>query len=188
MRSTRCHPDGLMLFEPTVHEDDRGAFFESFNALAFAEATGTSAYFAQDNQSISSAGVVRGLHYQLPPYAQGKLVRVSAGRVFDVAVDLRDGSDTFGRWFGVELSAVNHLQLWIPPGFAHGFLALEDGSEVLYKTTEFWHRESERALRWDDPDIGIAWPAEGLRIIISDKDALAPGFAELTNSAPARLA
>jgi dTDP-4-dehydrorhamnose 3,5-epimerase len=178
MKASPYQLDGLVLFEPSVFADDRGAFFESFNARQFLDATGAAPSFVQDNQSISRAGVVRGLHYQLSPHAQGKLVRVLSGSIFDVAVDLRQGSDTFGRWAGVELSASNNLQLWIPPGFGHGFLALEDDARVLYKTTDFWHRESERAIRWDDPEIAIAWPLAGLEVLVSAKDAVAPSLAE----------
>ena len=166
--------EGLVLFQPALHADERGAFFESFNARRFFEATGVSEPFVQDNQSISRKGVVRGLHYQLPPHAQGKLVRVIAGRVFDVAVDLREKSGSYGRWAGIEISAHNKLQLWIPPGFAHGFLALEDDTQVLYKTSDFWHSDSERAIRWDDPELDIAWPLDGLHIQLSAKDAVAP--------------
>jgi dTDP-4-dehydrorhamnose 3,5-epimerase len=128
--------------------------------------------FVQDNHSTSRKGVVRGLHYQLDPHAQGKLVRVARGAVFDVAVDIRQGSPTFGQWAGVELSAENHKQFWIPRGFAHGFLALEDDSEFLYKTTDFWHGASERAIRWDDPEIGITWPLTTAPIV-SAKDQVA---------------
>jgi dTDP-4-dehydrorhamnose 3,5-epimerase len=169
--------DGLVVFEPRVFSDDRGAFFESFNDTRFREATGFSGQFVQDNHSISRKGVVRGLHYQLPPHAQGKLVRVVSGAAYDVAVDIRAGSPTFGRWAGVELSAANRRQFWIPTGFAHGFLALEDDTQFLYKTTDFWHAPSERSLRWDDPEIGIAWPLDGAPIL-SGKDADAPGLVE----------
>src|SRR5690606_1552876 len=148
---------GLVLFEPEVFTDQRGVFFESFNERAFRAATGYEGRFVQDNHSVSSRGVVRGLHYQIPPHEQGKLVRVVSGAIFDVAVDLRPGP-TRGQWTGVELTAKDRRQLWIPPGFAHGFLSLEHGTEVLYKTTAFWHRDSERTIRWDDPAIGIAWP------------------------------
>jgi dTDP-4-dehydrorhamnose 3,5-epimerase len=145
-------------------------FFESFNEVTFREATGFAGRFVQDNHSISHKGVLRGLHYQAAPHAQGKLVRVVAGAAFDVAVDIREGSPTFGKWAGVDLTAANRKQLWIPDGFAHGFLALQDGTEFLYKTTAFWHRESERTIRWDDPKIGVAWPVEGAPAM-SEKDA-----------------
>jgi dTDP-4-dehydrorhamnose 3,5-epimerase len=134
--------------------------------------------FVQDNHSKSAAGVLRGLHYQLPPHAQGKLVRVVKGRVWDVAVDIRPGSATFGRWVGVELSEANHRQLWIPEGFAHGFLSLEDGTEFLYKTTDVYAKDCERAIRWDDPQLGIAWPLEGVSPSLAEKDSSAPHLSQ----------
>jgi len=164
---------GLVLFAPRVFDDARGLFFESWNEAEVREATGFAGSFVQDNHSVSHKGVLRGLHHQAEPHAQGKLVRVVAGRVFDVAVDIRPDSPTFGRWEGVELSAGNRLQLWIPPGFAHGFLALEEGTEFLYKVTAPWHREAERTIRWDDPGIGIEWPLDALGAtapILSEKD------------------
>lgn len=170
MRWSEFELPGLVLFEPTVFDDDRGAFFESFNAARFREATGLEVDFVQDNHSVSGEGVLRGLHYQVAPHAQGKLVRVVAGAVFDVAVDIRPDSGTFGRWAGLELSAANRRQLWIPPGFAHGFLALKDRTEFLYKVTAPWHRDSERTLSWDDPAIGIDWPLGGRRPVLSEKD------------------
>jgi dTDP-4-dehydrorhamnose 3,5-epimerase len=173
MQVTKLDIDGLVVFEPKVFGDDRGAFFESFNQTRFREATGADAPFVQDNHSISKQGVVRGLHYQLEPHAQGKLVRVAVGAAYDVAVDIRRSSPTFGKWAGVELSATNRKQLWIPAGFAHGFLALEEGTEFLYKTTDFWHGASERSIRWDDPAIGIQWPL-GVAPVLSAKDAAAP--------------
>lgn len=176
MNVQRLDIDGLMVFEPRVFTDERGAFFESFNEAKFREATGFGGRFVQDNHSISHKGVLRGLHYQLPPHAQGKLVRVVVGAVFDVAVDIREGSPTFGRWAGVELSAMNRKQFWIPAGFAHGFLALENGTEFLYKTTDFWHAASERSIRWDDPGIGVEWPLDR-EPVISGKDAGADGLA-----------
>jgi dTDP-4-dehydrorhamnose 3,5-epimerase len=151
-------PDVLVL-EPKVFGDDRGFFFESFNARDFAQATGVDAQFVQDNHSKSAKGVLRGLHYQIQR-AQGKLVRVVQGRVFDVVVDLRKSSSTFGRWTGVELSADNHRQLWVPPGFAHGFVVLSESAEFLYKTTDYWYPEHERSLLWNDPAIGIDWPID----------------------------
>lgn len=169
MNATKLDIEGLMVFEPRVFTDERGAFFESFNEARFREATGFTGRFVQDNHSISHKGVLRGLHYQLPPHAQGKLVRVVAGAAFDVAVDIRKGSPTFGRWAGVELSAANRKQFWIPEGFAHGFLALEEGTEFLYKTTDFWNAASERSIRWDDPEIGVEWPLEG-DPVVSGKD------------------
>jgi len=170
MQATPLALAGLVLFTPRVFEDARGAFFESYNDGVFRAATGFDGSFVQDNHSISRRGVLRGLHYQRAPHAQGKLVRVVRGRVFDVAVDIRRDSPTFGRWEGVELSAENRLQFWIPPGFAHGFLALEDGTEFLYKVTTPWHKQSERTIRWDDPGIGVQWPIIEMPIL-SDKDA-----------------
>jgi dTDP-4-dehydrorhamnose 3,5-epimerase len=175
MQVTRLEIDGLMVFEPRVFADERGAFFESFNLARFREATGLDVEFVQDNHSISHRNVLRGLHYQLEPHAQGKLVRVVRGRVWDVAVDIRPGSQTYCKWAAVELSAENRKQFWIPPGFAHGFLALEDGTEFLYKTTTYWHKESERTIRWDDSGIAIRWPIGG-RPNLSDKDAAAAAF------------
>lgn len=152
--------EGLLVLEPRVFGDDRGYFFESFNARRFAELTGVTAPFVQDNHSRSAKGVLRGLHYQIQQ-AQSKLVRVTEGAVFDVAVDLRKSSPTFGQWFGTELSAENKRQLWIPAGFAHGFVVTSDVASFLYKTTDYWAPEHERAVRWDDPAIGIDWPLDG---------------------------
>lgn len=157
-------PD-VILFEPRVFGDDRGLFFESFNEKVFVEAVGERYAFVQDNQSRSTRGVLRGLHYQLPPYAQGKLVRAAVGEVFDVAVDVRKDSPTFGKWVGKVLSDSNKRQLWIPPGFAHGFITLSDTAEFLYKTTEFYSPSAERCLRWNDPDIGIQWPYDGTPVL-----------------------
>lgn len=151
-------PDVLLL-EPKVFGDARGFFFESFNARDFAEATGVNAQFVQDNHSKSARGVLRGLHYQIQ-HAQGKLVRVVQGTVFDVAVDLRRSSPTFGRWVGSELSAENSRQMWVPPGFAHGFVVLSESAEFLYKTTDYWYPAHERSLAWNDPAIGIEWPID----------------------------
>lgn len=166
-------PDVLIL-EPRVFEDERGFFMESFNQRGFDEAVGQHYDFVQDNHSRSRKGVLRGLHYQLPPHAQGKLVRVIGGRVFDVAVDIRRSSPTFGKWVGVELSAENRRQLWIPPGFAHGFLVLSEWADFLYKTTAYYAPQSDRGLRWNDPDIGIAWPETGVFPLLSAKDESAP--------------
>jgi dTDP-4-dehydrorhamnose 3,5-epimerase len=151
-------PDVLML-EPKVFGDARGFFFESYNARDLAQATGVDTQFVQDNHSKSAKGVLRGLHYQIQ-HPQGKLVRVVQGSVFDVAVDLRKSSATFGRWVGMELSADNHRQVWVPPGFAHGFVVLSDAAEFLYKTTDYWYPEYERSLLWNDPAIGIDWPID----------------------------
>lgn len=163
-------PDVLIL-EPNVFGDERGFFFESYNQRDFEAATGLHGItFVQDNHSRSRRGVLRGLHYQLPPKAQGKLVRVVRGAVFDVAVDIRRGSPTFGRWVGVELSESNHRQLWIPPGFAHGFLVLSDEADFLYKTTDYYSPAHERCIRWDDPTLAIAWPDLGVAPTLSPKD------------------
>ncbi|MEE9684326.1 dTDP-4-dehydrorhamnose 3,5-epimerase [Lelliottia amnigena] len=147
----------VLIFEPKVFGDDRGFFFESFSQKVFEEAVGRKIEFVQDNHSKSCKGVLRGLHYQLQPHAQGKLVRCVAGEVFDVAVDIRKSSSTFGKWVGVNLSAENKRQLWIPEGFAHGFLVLSESAEFVYKTTNYYHPESDRGVIWNDPDIGIEW-------------------------------
>ena len=172
---------GPLLLTPRVFCDERGFFFESWNQQAFNAAAGDTA-FVQDNNSRSSRGVLRVLHYQLPPHPQGKLVRCVLGEIFDVAVDIRRSSPTFGQWVGAVLSADNKQQLWVPAGFAHGFLTLSEQAEVLYKTTDFWSRECERAIRWDDPQLGIVWPLEalaGAEPQLSEKDAVAPLLAEL---------
>ena len=160
MRATPLSVPGLVLLEPAVFGDARGFFFESFNRRAFAEATGQNPDFVQDNHSRSARGVLRGLHYQLSPRAQGKLVRVAHGEVFDVAVDIRRNSPSFGQWAGVRLSAENKQQLWIPPGFAHGFLVLSESAEFLYKTTDYYSPEHERCIAWNDLQIGIDWPLQ----------------------------
>lgn len=147
----------VLLLTPKVFEDNRGFFFESFNARDFVQATGIKREFVQDNHSRSSKAVLRGLHYQIQ-HPQGKLVRVVVGEVFDVAVDLRRGSTNFGKWMGVTLSAANKQQLWIPEGFAHGFLVISEWAEFVYKATDYWHPEHERSLLWNDPEIGIDWP------------------------------
>jgi dTDP-4-dehydrorhamnose 3,5-epimerase len=170
MDFTRTVIPDVILFEPRVFGDERGFFFESFNEKVFVEAVGKKYEFVQDNHSRSSRGVLRGLHYQLPPNAQGKLVRVVAGEVFDVAVDIRKGSPTFGRWVGEILSESNKRQLWIPPGFAHGFVTLSDSAEFLYKTTDFYAPNAERCIQWNDLDIGIRWPYDGTPVL-SMKDA-----------------
>lgn len=160
-------PDVLIL-EPKLFGDARGFFFESYNRRAFHDATGLDVDFVQDNHSRSAQGVLRGLHYQIE-HAQGKLVRVVAGAVFDVAVDIRKSSPTFGRWVGMELSAANKKMVWIPPGFAHGFLVLSDDAEFLYKTTDYYAPSHERTIAWNDPQIGIAWPLAGAPLL-SAKD------------------
>ena len=171
----------VMLIEPKVFGDARGFFFESFNQRAFNEVTGLDVQFVQDNHSRSVRHVLRGLHYQLPPYAQGKLVRAVVGEVFDVAVDLRPDSPTLGRWAGAVLSAENKRQMWVPPGFAHGFLVLSEAAEFLYKTTDYYAPEYERSIRWDDPDLGIDWPLEGAIPQLSGKDAQAACWRSRTN-------
>jgi dTDP-4-dehydrorhamnose 3,5-epimerase len=168
--------DGVLVLEPTVFADARGFFFESFNARTFREATGIDRDFVQDNHSHSSRGVLRGIHYQLVR-PQGKLVRVATGRAFDVAVDLRRSSKTFGHWVGVELSAENRRQIWIPAGFGHAFLALSELADVLYKTTEYWFAQYDRAIAWNDPMIGIDWPLRG-EPVLAPRDAGAPPLAD----------
>lgn len=174
MEATPLAISDVVLLEPKVFEDERGFFFESFNQRTFEQSCGRSPVFVQDNHSRSSSGVLRGLHYQLPPQAQGKLVRVVHGRVFDVAVDIRRSSRAYGHWVGAYLSADNKKQLWIPEGFAHGFLTLSDAAEIVYKTTDFYAPELERCIRWDDAAIGIAWPTTPATPRLSPKDAVAP--------------
>ncbi|VVP98744.1 dTDP-4-dehydrorhamnose 3,5-epimerase [Pseudomonas fluorescens] len=159
---------GILIIEPRVLEDERGFFYESFNADAFAHATGVQATFVQDNHSRSKKGVLRGLHYQLET-PQGKLVRVVSGEILDVTVDIRRSSPNFGKWLATRLCAEHHRQLWIPEGFAHGFVALSDTAEVLYKTTDFYDPRAERTLRWDDPDLNIDWQLDGAPLL-SAKD------------------
>ncbi|WP_422649197.1 dTDP-4-dehydrorhamnose 3,5-epimerase [Cupriavidus sp. H18C1] len=166
----------VLIVEPKVFGDERGFFYESFNAKAFAEATSIRSAFVQDNHSRSVRNVLRGLHYQIGQ-PQGKLVRVVVGEIFDVAVDLRKSSPTFGKWAGVRLSAENKRQLWVPEGFAHGFLVTSDMAEVLYKTTDYYAPESERSIRWNDADLGIDWPVKG-DPILANKDRVAGSFAE----------
>ena len=168
MKVTPTELPDVLLIEPRVFNDERGFFFESWNQRALA-AAGLGADFVQDNHSRSLRNVLRGLHYQIE-HAQGKLVRVCAGEVFDVAVDVRRSSPTFGRWTGLRLSAQNKRMLWIPPGYAHGFLVLSEAAEFLYKTTDYWYPEHERTLLWNDPALGIAWPLEG-QPVVAAKDA-----------------
>ena len=170
-------PD-VMLIEPKVFGDERGFFYESFNQKAFNDAIGFEVQFVQDNHSKSSRNVLRGLHYQLPPKAQGKLVRVVAGEVFDVAVDLRKSSPTFGKWVGEILSADNKRQMWIPPGFAHGFLVLSESAEFLYKTTDYYAPEFERCILWNDPQLAIVWPITE-EPVLATKDAHGAMFVDL---------
>ncbi|MDH2045886.1 dTDP-4-dehydrorhamnose 3,5-epimerase [Acinetobacter johnsonii] len=165
----------LLIFEPRVFGDDRGWFMESFNQQVFEQALTERGLdipkFVQDNHSFSKKGVLRGLHYQLNPHAQGKLVRVVQGRAWDVAVDIRENSSTFGEWVGVELTADNHKQFWIPAGFAHGFIALEDNTQFLYKTTDYYSKECERSIVWNDIELSIQWPIKSeLELLLTDKD------------------
>lgn len=166
--------EGVLILEPKVFGDERGFFMESFNQKAFEAAVGHPVHFVQDNHSRSAKGVLRGMHLQAAPYSQGKLVRVVRGSVFDVAVDVRKSSPTFGKWTGVELSAENHRQLWIPEGLAHGFLVTSESADFLYKTTNYYAPQAELSLRWDDPDVSIQWPDIGMPPLLSAKDAAAP--------------
>ena len=163
----------VLVLEPKVFGDARGFFYESYNRRDFIAATGLDVEFVQDNHSRSAQGVLRGIHYQLVK-PQGKLVRVVAGGVWDVAVDLRRSSPHFGEWVGVELSADNRRQLWVPPGFGHAFLTLSENAEFLYKTTDYWYAEHERSLLWNDPELGIEWPLQGATPALANKDAHAP--------------
>lgn len=172
MKVTSLAIPEVLLIEPKIFGDDRGFFFESFNQKAFNDALGCEVEFVQDNHSKSGKNVLRGLHYQLPPKAQGKLVRVVAGEVFDVAVDIRPDSPTFGVWVGGVLSAGNKRQMWIPTGFAHGFLVLSESAEFLYKTTEYYAPIHERSIAWNDPALSVAWPIQGAPLL-SGKDAAA---------------
>jgi dTDP-4-dehydrorhamnose 3,5-epimerase len=168
----------VLVLEPRVFGDERGFFMESFNQKDFDQTLGREVRFVQDNHSRSTRGVLRGLHYQLPPHSQGKLVRVTQGSVFDVAVDVRRESPTLGQWVGVELSDTNHRQMWLPPGIAHGFLVLSDRADFVYKTTDFYAPASERCIRWNDPQLGIHWPEIGAAPTVSAKDAIASNFAD----------
>mgnify|MGYP003653988089 FL=1 len=176
MQAVNTDLPGVMILEPKVFDDPRGFFFESFNARRFAESTGLQCVFVQDNHSRSQRGVLRGLHYQVQQ-TQGKLMRVITGQVYDVAVDLRRSSPTFGRWVGVHLSAENNRQLWVPEGFAHGFVVLSEFAEVLYKTTDYYTPEHERCIRWDDPSLAIDWPLDGAPQL-SAKDQAGLSFAD----------
>jgi dTDP-4-dehydrorhamnose 3,5-epimerase len=182
MRATPLTIPDVILFEPKVFGDERGFFYESFNQKIFEEATGLKREFVQDNHSKSQKGVLRGLHYQLPPMAQGKLVRVVEGEVLDIAVDIRKSSPTFGQWVGANLSAENNKQLWVPEGFAHGFITLSDTAQFLYKTTNYYSPEHERSIAWDDPALAIDWQLANIGTpSLSDKDRLGKlvGNAEL---------
>lgn len=176
MKITPASLPEVLIVEPRVFGDARGFFTESWNEQAFNEAVGYDVRFVQDNHSRSVRGVLRGLHFQLPPNAQGKLVRVVNGAVFDVAVDMRKSSPNFGRWAGVELTSENHRQLWIPEGFAHGFLVLSETADFLYKTTNYYAPHAEGAVRWDDPSIGIQWPDLEAAVLLAEKDAKAPSL------------
>ena len=176
MKATRLAIPDVVLIEPKVFGDARGFFFESFNQKAFNEATGTQHEFVQDNHSRSAKGVLRGLHYQVQQ-PQGKLVRVVRGAVFDVAVDIRRSSPTFGKWVGAELTAENHKQLWIPPGFAHGFEVLSDTADFVYKTTAYYAPQTDRGVLWNDAEIGIEWPQLDIPFSLSDKDQKQPRLA-----------
>lgn len=185
MQVERFPVDGPVLLTPRVFGDDRGFFLETWNERSFATALDVSPeevpQFRQDNQSRSSRGVLRGLHYQIEPEPQGKLVRCVSGEILDVAVDIRRGSPTFGQWVAGRLSGTNHKQLWVPVGFAHGFLTLSETADVLYKASGFWNRDCERSLRWDDPDLAIDWQLvdlDGAGVLLADKDAAAPSLAE----------
>jgi len=175
MKAIPTELPGVIVLEPKVFGDDRGFFFESYNRRAFREATGLDPDFVQDNHSRSARNVLRGLHYQVRQ-PQGKLVRVTSGEVYDVAVDLRRSSPTFGRWVGLTLSAANRRMLWVPEGFAHGFVVTSDHAEFLYKTTDYYAPEHERSLLWNDPALGIAWPVEGTPLL-KPRDAAAPPLA-----------
>ena len=171
--------EGVVVIEPQVFGDERGYFFESFNAECFLAETGIDVAFVQDNESRSKRGVLRGLHFQREPYAQAKLVRVVQGRVIDVAVDIRPGSPTFGKYVATELSGENHRQMFIPKGFAHGYVVLEDDTVFQYKCDEYYHPESEAGIAWNDPQIGIEWPLSEDEIILSNKDRKHPTLKEL---------
>lgn len=178
MKITPTKIPGVLVIEPQIYGDERGFFFESFNQKRFNDAVGYDVKFVQDNHSKSVKSVLRGLHYQLPPKAQGKLVRVVQGEVFDVAVDIRKGSPTYGQWVGVTLSAENKQQLWIPAGLAHGFLTLSETAEFLYKATDYYDPKLERCIRWDDPALDIVWPIQS-EPLISTKDRNADFFRSL---------
>ncbi len=176
MQVTRTAIDGVLILEPRVFGDARGFFMESFNQKAFDDAVGPGVRFVQDNHSRSARGVLRGLHYQVPPHAQGKLVRVTQGTVQDVAVDIRRASATFGQWVAVELSGDNHRQLWLPPGCAHGFVVLSESADFVYKTTDYYSPTHERAIRWDNATLAVRWSDAGVPPQVSAKDAAAPGW------------
>ncbi|MEQ1804894.1 MAG: dTDP-4-dehydrorhamnose 3,5-epimerase [Burkholderiaceae bacterium] len=177
MKVTTTAIPGVLILEPKVFGDERGFFMESFNQRAFNAAVGHEVTFVQDNHSRSAKGVLRGLHYQRAPHAQGKLVRVTHGSVFDVVVDIRQDSSTYGKWVGIELSAESHRQVWVPPGMAHGFLVTSSSADFLYKTTEYYAQHAESCILWADPALAIAWPDVGTTPVLAAKDAAAPPFA-----------
>lgn len=179
MRVEKTAIEGVILLTPRVFEDQRGFFLESWNQRSLDEAVGERVTFVQDNRSRSARGVLRGLHYQTEPHAQGKLISVLAGSIYDVAVDLRRDSSTCGKSLGLELKAEDHTMIWIPEGFAHGFLVLSEFADVSYKTTDFYSPQHERCIRWDDPDLAINWPLEGRLPMLSPKDAAGMSFAEV---------
>lgn len=179
MKAIETHLPGVLILEPCIFGDARGFFYESYNRCAFEAATGLNVEFVQDNHSLSRRGVLRGLHYQLAPHAQGKLVRVVSGRVLDVAVDMRPGSPTRGQHVAVELSVENKRMLWMPPGFAHGFLTLSETAEFLYKTTDYYAPAFERCIRWDDPDLAINWHLDGQSPCLSAKDQQGIAFKDV---------
>ncbi len=174
MKAIKTAIEGVLILEPKVFGDERGFFMESFNQKVFDELVGEHVQFVQDNHSRSAKGVLRGMHAQSAPHAQGKLVRVTRGSVFDVAADIRPTSPTYGQWIGVELTAESHRQLWIPAGLAHGFLVTSDSADFLYKTTDFYSPQCEIGVRWDDPTLSIDWPLHGNTPILAAKDAQAP--------------
>lgn len=177
MRVSSSKINDVLIIEPTVFSDDRGFFLESFNQKVWEEKTGLKTTFVQDNHSRSTKGVLRGLHYQLPPHAQAKLIRCSAGEIYDVAVDIRQNSKSFGKWYGCSLSEVNKKQLWIPEGFAHGFVVLSDVAEVQYKTTAYYAPESDRTILWSDSDLKVDWPIE-IPPVLSEKDRIGVAFSD----------
>lgn len=179
MRVEKTAIEGVVLLTPRVFEDQRGFFLESWNQRSLDEALGEQVTFLQDNRSRSARGVLRGLHYQTEPHAQGKLVSVLSGSIYDVAVDLRRASPTYGKSLGIELKADGHTMIWIPAGFAHGFLVLSEFADVAYKATDFYSPAHERCVRWDDPDLAIHWPLEGRLPIVSPKDAVGMAFADV---------
>ncbi len=178
MKVTPTSIPDVLVIEPKVFGDERGFFYESFNQAAFNTATGLDVQFVQDNHSRSSQGVLRGLHYQLPPFAQGKLVRCTRGAVWDVAVDIRKSSATFGKWIGIELTEHNHKQFWIPPGFAHGFVVLSAEADFLYKTTAYYAPTHDRCIAWNDSTVGIGWPKLSTAFQLSGKDTAGGPFAQ----------